>query len=131
MKRFFYLSAFVLFASLVLSPQQQQTTPSKPSNTQFRPLPPLAQSTDPQFGQRRNQQTDPIEEKMEKDREKAMNKERHDNLKKDTEKLLKLATELKEGVDKTNKDMLSLEVMKKCEEIEKLAKSVREKMKGY
>lgn len=128
MKRFVsFLSVFVFLCSVALSPQEPATPKRR------NPLPPLstsAQSTDPQFGQRRNQQ-DPIEEKMDKERDKALNKERHENLKKDTEKLLKLASELKEGVDKTNKDMLSLEVVKKCEEIEKLAKSVREKMKGY
>jgi hypothetical protein len=86
---------------------------------------------DPQFGQRRNQVPDPIGEKMEKDREKALNKERQESLKKDTDKLFQLATELKNGVDKSTKDILSVEVVKKCDEIEKLAKSVKEKMKGY
>jgi hypothetical protein len=33
-------------------------------------------------------------------------------------------------VDKTNENVLSFEVVKKAEEIEKLAHSVREKMKG-
>jgi hypothetical protein len=33
-------------------------------------------------------------------------------------------------VDKSNKDMLSIEVIKKAEEIEKLAHAVKEKMKG-
>jgi IS30 family transposase len=61
---------------------------------------------------------------------KKANQERQANLKKDTEKLLKLATELKDYVDKTNENMLSMEVIKKAEEIEKLAHSVRDKMKG-
>jgi hypothetical protein len=33
-------------------------------------------------------------------------------------------------VDKSSEDTLSLEVVKKAEEIEKLARSVKEKMKG-
>jgi hypothetical protein len=37
---------------------------------------------------------------------------------------------LKEYVDKTNEHVLSLEVLKKAEEIEKLAHSVKTKMKG-
>jgi hypothetical protein len=61
---------------------------------------------------------------------KAWNKERYENLKKDTDKLLELATQLKESVDKANKDMLSLEVIRKTEEVEKLAKQVRQKMKA-
>jgi len=71
-----------------------------------------------------------MEEKMEHDREKALNKQRQTNLQKDTDRLLKLATELKESVDKSNEHTLSLDVIKKADEIEKLAKSVKEKMKG-
>jgi Skp family chaperone for outer membrane proteins len=82
---------------------------------------------DRQFDQRRN--NDPIAEKMERDRLKALNKQRYDELKKDTDKLLQLANELKESVDKANEHTLSLEVIKKTEEVEKLAKKVREKMK--
>jgi hypothetical protein len=44
-------------------------------------------------------------------------------------KLLKLATELKAEVDKTTKDTLSLAVVRKADEIEKLAHSVKETMK--
>ena len=46
----------------------------------------------------------------------------------DTEKLLKLAQELKVEVAKSNKDTLSLAVVKKAEEVEKLAKSLKERM---
>ncbi len=58
------------------------------------------------------------------------NLKRQQDLKKDTDKLLELATQLKQYVDKTNENTLSLEVIKKAEEIEKLAHSVKEKMKG-
>ena len=73
---------------------------------------------------------DEARERWEKDREKQVNKERQEKLKADTEKLLKLATELKQYVDKSNENTLSLDVIRKAEEIEKLAKSVREKMRG-
>ena len=43
--------------------------------------------------------------------------------------LLKLATELKAEVDKSNKDTLSLTVVRKAGEIEKLAHGIKEKMK--
>ena len=85
-------------------------------------------SQDPQFGRERPK--DPTEEKMERDREKALNKQRQTSLQKDTDRLLQLATELKEYVDKTNEHTLSLDVIKKAEEIEKLARSVKGKMKG-
>ena len=68
--------------------------------------------------------------KMKKDMEKKANEQRQADLERDTDKLLQLATELKQYVDKSNKDVLSLEVIKKCEEIEKLSRSVKEKMKG-
>lgn len=83
---------------------------------------------DPQFGRERPK--DPNEEKMERDREKALNKQRQTSLQKDTDRLLQLATELKEYVDKSNEHTLSLDVIKKAEEIEKLARSVKGKMKG-
>ena len=68
--------------------------------------------------------------RMERDMAKRANLERQADLKRDTEKLLKLATELKESVDKTTESTLSLDVLKKAEEIEKLAHSVKGKMKG-
>jgi hypothetical protein len=51
--------------------------------------------------------------------------ERQKKLAADTDKLLALATDLKKEVDKTNKDILSLDVVKKAEEIEKLARSMK------
>jgi hypothetical protein len=59
----------------------------------------------------------------------AANLERKKQISEDSAKLLKLATDLKAEVDKTSKDTLSLGVIRKAEEIEKLAHSVREKMK--
>jgi hypothetical protein len=42
--------------------------------------------------------------------------------------LLELSKELKEYVDKTNENVLSLDVIKKADQIEKLAHSVKQKM---
>ena len=67
--------------------------------------------------------------KMKKEAAKKANKQRQGDLQRDTEKLLQLATELKEYVGKTDENVLSLDVLKKAEEIEKLAHSVKEKMK--
>lgn len=64
------------------------------------------------------------------DMEKKAAKERAAQLKNDTDKLLKLSVELKAYVDKANENVLSLDVIKKADEIEKLAKSVKDKMKG-
>ena len=58
------------------------------------------------------------------------NEERQAQLVQETARLFDLAKELKEQVGKTNKDVLSIDVVKKADEIEKLAKSVRDKMKA-
>jgi|HubBroStandDraft_5_1064220.scaffolds.fasta_scaffold942587_1 hypothetical protein len=57
-------------------------------------------------------------------------KERVAAIKSDTDKLLRLSVELKQSVEKSDENVLSLDVIKKAEEIEKLARSVKEKMKG-
>lgn len=82
----------------------------------------------PQFGRRRNEDSS-SEQRMERERAKERNKQRQAALKRDTDKLLALATELKEYVDKTNENVLSYDVVRKADEIEKLAHSVKEKMK--
>ncbi|HEY3707116.1 MAG TPA: hypothetical protein VGL22_18795 [Terracidiphilus sp.] len=59
----------------------------------------------------------------------AANIERRRQIASDSAKLLELATDLKKEVDKTDKDTLSINVIRKAEMIEKLAKGVKEKMK--
>ena len=83
---------------------------------------------------RRQPQEDPIEDeahrKFEHDREKKASEERFQKVKDDTEKLVELSNELKEYVSKANEHTLSLDVIKKAEEIERLAKSVKDKMRA-
>jgi short-subunit dehydrogenase len=62
--------------------------------------------------------------------EKARQQQRYNDMKRDTEKLLELATELKQQVDRSNENTLSLDVVKKAEQIEKLAHSVKSHMRG-
>jgi hypothetical protein len=59
----------------------------------------------------------------------AANLERKRQIAADAAKLLDLATELKKEVDKADKETLSINVIRKAEMIEKLAKGVKEKMK--
>jgi len=128
-----------LFSSLLLAQPFSQRVSNPPQNNPNSPpntgAPssspnPYALPPDPQFNPKRNAQDQPsdAEVKLKKDHEKQMNKNRFEALKKDTEKLLSLANELKQNVDKSTEDTLSLDVVKKTEEIEKLAKKVREKM---
>lgn len=151
---FFLMSA----AASAQSSGRQQTTPdlfgergqvpSNPWETKDRSRPNdnrvrlLAQTAGPEIiphGQRPLNQRpdtlgqpprDPEELRRMKEQEKALNKERFDSLKRDTDKLLVLATELKQNVEKSSENTLSIDVIRKAEEIEKLAKQVREKMRG-
>jgi hypothetical protein len=61
---------------------------------------------------------------------KELNIQRQKDMTSDTVKLLQLASELKSDTDKSEKDKLSMLEVRKAEMIEKLAKSVREKMKA-
>jgi hypothetical protein len=70
------------------------------------------------------------QEKLEKEMAKKAKQERQAALRNDTDKLLKLAGELKEYVNKSNENVLSLDVLRKADEIEKLAHSVKDKMRG-
>ena len=90
---------------------------------------PSVQEADPQLGtqQKEGKEPDPLDTPRMK---RLMNKSRHDAVKKDTDKLLELATELKMQVDKSSENTLSMDVVRKAQEIEKLAHSVKEKMKG-
>jgi nitric oxide reductase activation protein len=74
--------------------------------------------------------TDPMESHRVEQQDKLRNSDRQKRLVADTEKLLALATDLKAQVDKSTKDTLSVDVIKKADEIEKLAHSVKERMKG-
>jgi len=72
---------------------------------------------------------DPAQKEMQDRMYKEANKKRQQDIKKDTDKLFELATELKAAVDKSNENIFSLEVVRKAEQVEKLAKKVKENMK--
>ena len=76
-----------------------------------------------------NQQMAMREQQGKKANFEAANVERKRQIADDSARLLKLASDLKTEVDKTSKDTLSLGVIRKAEEIEKLAHMVKEKMK--
>jgi hypothetical protein len=56
--------------------------------------------------------------------------DRQAQLRIDTEKLVALTAELKQHVDKAGPNILSMDVIKKAQEIQKLAKSVQDKMRN-
>lgn len=93
------------------------------------PLPTLPDASQ-ESDRRPNMPGDRTLDDIMRDNARKLNKQRQQDLKRDTDKLLDLATELKKYVDKSNENVLSLEVLRKAEEIEKLARSVKDKMKG-
>jgi hypothetical protein len=87
-----------------------------------RPVPPAP------LGQGRPE--DPWAAEQKREQQKKLNEMRQAEIKKDTDQLLQLATELKQYVDRTNENVMSVDVIKKAEQIEKLARSVKDKMKA-
>lgn len=62
---------------------------------------------------------------------KAQLQENQKNLHKDAEHLLQLARELKDDIEKTEQtDVLSVSLVKKAEEVEKLARQIKDLAKG-
>jgi hypothetical protein len=73
---------------------------------------------------------DPAREKLQEQAAMTLAEQRHKRMITDADKLLQLATELKEDVDKSTKNEMSVTAVKKAAEIEKLAHDVKERMKG-
>ncbi|HMH15058.1 MAG TPA: hypothetical protein VK578_18300 [Edaphobacter sp.] len=68
--------------------------------------------------------------RMEEQQARSRNSERQKRLVADTDRLLALIADLKHQIEQADKDGQPADVTKKAEEIEKLAKSVKERMKG-
>ena len=62
--------------------------------------------------------------------QKRMIRESFEQMQKESEKLVEMSTDLRETLLNTSEDELSLEVMKKAEEIEKLAEKIKNRMKN-
>jgi hypothetical protein len=88
--------------------QRQETNPFPP------PLPP----------------TNSTQGRTEKQKE-ALVKSNFRQMKKHANELAELAQSLQRKIDQTNENVLSLEIIQKAEEIEKLAKKIKSEAKGY
>lgn len=88
-------------------------------------LPILPAVAAPQF----ERTPDPMQQEMHDRMMREANKKRQQDIRNDTDKLFQLATDLKAAVDKSNENLLSLDVVRKADEVEKLAKKVKDKMK--
>ena len=108
---------FLFLCALAVLAFAQETPTAQPSQQKGNLNPPFSSEEDARA-------------RITADMAKKAAKERVAALKTDTDKLLKLSVELKEYVDKSDEHVLSIDVVKKAEQIEKLAKSVKDKMKG-
>jgi hypothetical protein len=113
----FRFSWVVLLYLCALPSFAQKMTPAPPPATRPDTTEPIADG-------------DEARARIASDMAKKAAKERLVALKQDTDRLLKLSVELKQSVDKSDENVLSLDVIKKAEEIEKLARGVKDKMKG-
>ena len=71
----------------------------------------------------------PVAQRMEAERLKMAADQRQQKLQSDADRLLLLAQQLKVSVDQTNKNTLSLQVVREAETIEKLARQVKDGMR--
>ena len=124
-------SAVIIFIFALCSGMSLQGSETGPCSDKGIPAPNAAIIGDPRST--RPPANEGIPEEMQRKQAVARNKERQAALKKDTDELFRLANDLKQKVDQTNENQLSVSVIKATEKIEKLAKSVREKMQanGY
>jgi len=108
------LSASVAGGMAARLPQQQQQNPTAPAPQDKRPPMDAAPETPPIPGA-----------------EKRMLEENQKDIKKKVQKLYELATELKDQVEKTDSSkVLNLSLVRKAEEIEKLAHDIKNRSKG-
>ena len=105
--------AVAVVALMVAVPQAkgQRTTPAPPPSPAKTPYPAISNATPGNVSQ---------EEQMRQ----ARNVMRQKKLVEQVEKLQELTNELHADVAKTDKDVLSLDVIRKSEQVEKLAKSI-------
>jgi len=64
-----------------------------------------------------------------KEQTRAANVQRQPEIKRDTEKMYQLTAELKDYLEKADQGVMSMDALKKAEQIEKLAHGVKSKMK--
>ena len=104
------------------APAPQPPTSSRPSYPPMGPMSPMG-GMDPSMG------PDVLNSRMQDQQARSRNSERQKRLESDTNKLVGLVNEFKEQMQ-SEKGLSPADMSKKAEEIEKLAKSVKDRMKG-
>ena len=114
-------AAVVFFAAIAGVAQQGQDT---------QPVPKMAQTaSDVQATPNPAAQPVANEAKPQAEQKTVLADDRKKQITSDSSQLLTMAIALKAEVDKTSKDTLSLDVIRKADQIEKLARSVKEKIR--
>ena len=113
-------------SSVIVLGQRQSNPPPQPPPSSRTNYPPMVPMT-PMGGMDSSSSPDVLSARMAEQQARSRNSERQRRLETDTEKLLGLVSNFKEQVDK---GMSPADMSKKAEEIEKLAKSVKDRMKG-
>lgn len=130
----FFAVCFCLCCCSAFIAPAQAGAPQMPGQTQSQTQnqrdPQQQTPTLPSLGPPADNSPDPFGASMEARRLRMQNDDRHKRLVADTEKLVSLSAELKEDVSKAGKNELSLDVIKKAAEIEKLAHDVKERMRS-
>jgi hypothetical protein len=118
--------ALMLGAGMKTVPVAAQQQPPPPGA-----LPPLSQPVSAPHvpGMVTDPGPDPMRATMREGMIRQANEQRHKKMQDDANKMVQLSNELKADVEKAQKDELSLEVMKKAAEVEKLAHDVQQRMK--
>jgi hypothetical protein len=114
----------VALAGLILVLSIEQTTAQMPTPAQ-QGLNVPGMSQEP-----RKPEDDPLRAQQEQKLAKIRNEDRQKKLVSDTDELLTLTADLKRQIDKTTPGTLSIDLIRKAGEIEKLAHSVKERLKG-
>lgn len=117
------LSTTLAFGFSGLAAHAQQQQPVSPIHE------PGAPAEASGFGNTNPNAHDPEQAHMMREMSKDRNALRQKEIVDDTNQMMDLIKSLKDDVDKSSKDQLSLTVVNTAAEIEKLAKSVKEKMR--
>ena len=122
------LASLVIFAAIPFSVGTSQGQSGSSSTPPGKPLDEIRAQQNPRFS------TSDLENApksaLDQKRLAEINAIRKKQMAEDTEKLIALANELKADIDKTGQDTLSMNIVRKAEQIEKLAKSVKQKMRA-
>ena len=118
-----FAGVMLVVAPSVGAAKAQQSGPQPVPGTRTPGLAPIE-------GDRPDEGNDPVAAQQRASRARAAVDDRQKHIVDETAKLLQLATELKAAVDKSNKNELSLDVVKKAEDIEKLAHDVKQRMRS-